>query len=218
MSKVIDITGKTFSQLTVLCRNGSDSKGKAVWTCVCSCGNVVDVDGTRLRNGSVKSCGCLKHKAYTSTHHMTRTRLYYAWANMRNRCKRESVKSYKDYGARGIKVCAEWEKSFESFRDWALENGYSDDLTIERKNHDGDYCPENCCWVTKAAQANNRRMCVEIEYNGRTQNLMQWCNELGLNYKRIHNRMNKLGMTFEEAISKPVETNKRNKKARSIYG
>jgi hypothetical protein len=137
---------------------------------------------------------------------------------MRNRCKRESVKSYKDYGARGIKVCAEWEKSFEPFRDWALENGYSDDLTIERKNHDGDYCPENCCWVTKAAQANNRRMCVEIEYNGRTQNLMQWCNELGLNYKRIHNRMNKLGMTFEEAISKPVETNKRNKKARSIYG
>lgn len=218
MSKVIDLTGATFSRLTVLKRNGSNAKGKAMWTCACTCGNIVDVDGVRLRNGQVKSCGCLRHEAYAATHHMTRTRLYFAWANMRNRCNREAVKSYKDYGARGINVCQDWNDSFESFRDWALENGYSDELTIERKDANKGYHPDNCCWVTKAEQANNRRSCIEIEYLGKTQNLMQWCNELGLNYKRVHNRMNKLGMTFEEAISAPVQKNKRNKKARSIYG
>lgn len=218
MSKVIDLTGKTFSRLTVLRRNGSDVKGKAVWTCVCTCGNTVYVDGARLRNGKVRSCGCLRHEPYAATHHMSKTRLYSIWANMRNRCKRENVKSYKDYGARGIKVCDEWDSSFESFRDWALQNGYDDSLTIERKNHEQDYCPENCCFVAKSEQANNRRTCIEIEYLGKTQNLMQWCDELGLNYKRIYNRMKKLGMPFEEAISKPVQTTKRNKKARSIYG
>lgn len=218
MSKAIDLTGKTFSRLTVLYRNGSNEKGQAMWTCVCTCGNTVNASGIRLRNGNIKSCGCLKHEPYAATHHMSKTRLYSIWVNMRNRCNRESMERYKDYGARGINVCDEWDGSFEIFRDWALQNGYSDELTIERKDFNKGYCPENCCWVTKLEQASNRRSCVEIEYLGKVQNLTQWCSELGLNYKRIHNRMRRLGMTFEEAISKPVQENKRNKKARSIYG
>jgi len=149
---------------------------------------------------------------------MTHTRIYQTWAAMKSRCYNPGNQSYKDYGGRGIKVCEEWNNDFECFYNWAIKNGYSDFLTIERINVDGDYCPNNCRWLSKAEQSNNRRSCIVISYQGKTQNLSQWCKELGLNYKRINNRIVKLGMTFEEAITKPVQENKRNMKARSIYG
>ena len=218
MSKFIDITGQRFNHLVVIKRVPNDAHGIAKWECRCDCGKTTIVRGKNLKTGAVKSCGCLRHNATNKTHNMTHTRIYQTWASMKSRCYNPKNRSYKDYGGRGIKVCGEWINNFECFYDWAVKSGYSDSLTIERINVDGDYCPDNCKWLPKSEQANNRKSCIVISYQGKTQNLSQWCKELGLDYKRVNNRIVKLGMTFEEAITKPVQTNKRNMKARSIYG
>lgn len=219
MSKLKDITGQKFSMLTVVSRAENAKSGKAMWSCVCDCGRATIVSGSNLRNGSVKSCGCLLHKTSpTKTHGQSKTRLYRIWSAIKNRCKNTNVPSYKDYGARGITVCDEWACSFKEFEKWALESGYSDELTIERIDNDKGYCPENCTWITKGEQAGHRRSCIMIEYKGKTQNLMQWCKELGLYYPRVHDRMYAGGMSFEEAISMPVMKQKRNKELRKKYG
>ena len=206
MSRVKDIIGQKFNRLTVVSRAENSRHGNAMWNCLCDCGNMTVVLGSNLRNGEVKSCGCLlaeKNKA-RSTHGMTRTKLYQTWANMRRRCTDPKSKSYKDYGMRGIYVCDEWENSFEIFRDWAISHGYSEGLSIDRIDNDGPYAPWNCRWATHQEQDNNRRRCVWISYHGRTQNLMQWCKELNLDYKLIHNRMFQSGMSFEKAITMPL--------------
>jgi hypothetical protein len=130
---------------------------------------------------------------------------------MVRRCEKPNCKAYKWYGKRGIKVCEEW-KTYEGFKAWVLATRPREDYTVERIDVNGDYCPSNCTWIPISEQANNRTTCVLIEYNGKKQNLMQWCEELGLTYKRVHNRMHKLGWSFERAISEPVNVEKRNKK------
>lgn len=219
MSKFIDITGQKFNMLTVISRAENAPNGVARWNCVCDCGNKTVVRGANLKNGAVKSCGCLVHReSLQKTHGKSHTRLYYTWAGMKARCNNPKSKSYKDYGARGIKVCNEWEHNFQAFYDWAIASGYTDELTIERIDNSIGYSPQNCMWITKSEQSAHRRSCVIIEYDGRQQNLMQWCNELGLNYKRVHDRIYACGMSFEDAISKPIEVKKRNKELRKKYG
>lgn len=218
MPKSIDMTGKRFGSLLVIERTENDHSGYARWKCLCDCGNYTVVRGANLRAGAVRSCGCLKTKGWHRSHSMSKTRIYKTWCAMKSRCNNPKDRSYKDYGGRGIHVCDEWEHDFESFFEWSQISGYSENLTIERKDTNGDYSPANCAWVTKAEQANNRRMNFQITYHGKTQNLIQWCTELGLNYKRVHNRMRKLGMDFETAISMPVIEKKRNKEARKKYG
>lgn len=210
MSKFIDITGNRYNHLTVIRRLDNASNGVAVWECLCDCGNITQVRGTNLKSGAVKSCGCLRKTTKpTLRHNMSNTRLYRKWASIKSRCKDPNN---KDYGQRGIKMCEEWATSFEAFMEWAVSNGYSDDLTIERIDVNGDYCPENCTWIPWEKQQGNRRICRAIEHNGKTQNLAEWCRELGLSYSAIHNRIYKLGWSFERAISESVHIEKRNKK------
>lgn len=215
MTKAIDITGKKFNLLTAIERVENSSNGRARWKCLCDCGNITYVTAANLKNGAVKSCGCLRHRAGKNrTHGMSKSRLYLEWAGIKSRCFYSGAKKYKYYGGRGIKVCDEWAKSFETFKDWALKNGYNDSLTIERIDVNGDYCPENCKWITRKEQSNNTRRNVVITYNGKTQTLLEWVEELGLDYKRTHNRLFKLGWTFERAITTPVNIKKRNKSTR----
>lgn len=159
MPKLIDLTGKRFGRLTVIERYGTVD-GHAAWKCKCDCGNKTVVNGKWLRAGKTTSCGCY-HKELlakrSKTHGMTKTRLYSIWHDMKNRCFYQKDKSFEDYGGRGITVCEEWKNSFESFRDWSLLNGYSDNLTIDRINNDGNYDPSNCRWVTMKEQCSNRR-------------------------------------------------------------
>ena len=128
---------------------------------------------------------------------------------MKNRCYLKSHHAYSCYGARGITVCAEWKDDFEAFYDWAISNGYSEELTIDRIDNNGSYSPENCKWSTREEQVNNRRSCVLITYNGETKNLMQWCKLLNLPYKLIHQRMHLKNISFEEAISIPIKSKKK---------
>lgn len=212
MSKLIDITGNRYCKLVVLKRLENAKGGIPVWECLCDCGNVTRVRGNNLKSGAVKSCGCLKKEAKpTLRHNMSKTRLYREWASIKRRCYTKSDKGYKNYGLRGIKMCDDWKNSFESFMKWALENGYTDALTIERIDVNKDYCPENCAWIPFDEQQKNRRTCRYFRYKGKEKNLSEWCKELGLSYKNVHNRIYKLGWTFEKAISEPVHIEKRNK-------
>lgn len=207
MSKLIDLTGQTFNMLTVIERDLS--KKGTYWKCQCGCENktITSVKASNLKSGAVKSCGCLKHQsAWNKTHGESKTKLYRHWVCMMRRCYDPKHTNYQNYGARGIKVCEEWH-IYENFRDWTLKTRQDENLTCERMNNDGDYCPENCIWIPLGEQANNRRSSVVIAYNGKTQNLMQWCKELNLYYPTVHSRMYKYGWDFEKAIGEPVKSN-----------
>ena len=133
-------------------------------------------------------------------------RLYMIWKSMRERCYTKSCKKYKDYGKKDIKICDKWYNDFDSFKKWALENGYKKDLTIERKNINKDYSPENCTWITVKEQAKNRSNNHQITYNGKTMILQDWANEVGLDSATIRQRL-KNGWSVEDALFTPKKKN-----------
>ena len=160
--KRVDITGQRFSYLVALECVGVDKRNHSLWLCKCDCGNTKVVLSSKLKEGDIKSCGCM-HNKYG--HGLTNTRLYHIWRTMKARCTDPNSQKFSSYGARGIKVCSEWLNSFETFYEWAMANGYSEELSLDRKDNDGNYCPENCRWATRKEQANNTRTNRYLEYN-----------------------------------------------------
>lgn len=150
MRKVTDLTNKRFGRLTAVCRNGSQY-GNAAWDCVCDCGNIVNVPSNRLISRNTKSCGCLEREqrvARMTTHNLTNTSLYTTWESMKKRCYYPKHPGYKNYGGKGVIICEEWKTDFKKFYDWAMKNGYSEGLTLDRINPNGNYEPGNCQWLT----------------------------------------------------------------------
>jgi hypothetical protein len=134
-----------------------------------------------------------------ASHH----RLYMIWFDMKRRCYQPKNKRYDRYGGRGIKVCDEWLRDFQSFFDWSLTHGYQDDLTIDRLDKDGDYSPENCRWADLVTQANNRANNHYITYQGETKTMMEWSKELNINYSTLRRRIN-AGWDVEKAFGRPI--------------
>lgn len=201
MRKVEDLTGAVFGRLTVVGRCESEKPQKSsVWLCQCLCGNRVVVQRNNLRSGHTRSCGCLKKEfSFAAAHGQTDTRLFRIWSLMKDRCKNRNTQSFKSYGGREISVCDEW-NNFQTFYDWAMANGYSDDLTIDRIDVNGNYSPDNCRWATVKEQQNNRRNNHFVTYNGKTQTIAQWSEELGINQSTLLQRINKLGWGVEKAF------------------
>ena len=133
------------------------------------------------------------------------TRLYTIWSGMKSRCYNKKDSHYPRWGGRGIRICSEWLLDFDNFRQWSLHNGYADNLTIDRINNDGNYCPTNCRWVTIAEQNNNQRTNRLITYNGKTQNLKQWSEELHINYGTLLSRLDESKWSIEKAFTTPVK-------------
>lgn len=154
--KLIDLTGQRFGKLVVLHRVDRGNKAKVEWLCKCDCGNESIVRGSNLRNGHIRSCGCLISET-NRKHGQWDTRIYRIYYAMKQRAQNPNSPHYKYYGALGIKVCDEWDKSFEAFYNWAIQNGYSDDLSIDRIDPNGDYEPSNCRWADKVTQSFNRK-------------------------------------------------------------
>lgn len=209
--------GKKFGRLTVLeqAPNGYTKSGDpySVWKCVCDCGNIKYARGCALKNGHVKSCGCLNRDITSeilTTHGESKTRLYGTWINIKKRCYKETVPGYENYGGRGIRVCDEWLHSYANFRDWAYQNGYSDDkdkeeCSIDRIDVNGNYCPENCRWVSRKVQNNNSRHNHYIEYNGEKHTIAEWAEILGIKYKVLLARIVVYHWTIDRAFTQPVD-------------
>lgn len=202
MTKKIDLTGRKFGKLTVIREDGRKGKD-LLWLCKCDCGKYTTVFGNNLRRGHTKSCGCLQIK-----HKGTGSRLYTIWQHIKQRTCDKKHAAYYRYGGRGITICDEWKNSFEAFRDWALENGYSDSLSIDRIDNDKGYFPENCRWVDVKAQSNNRSSCHLLTYNGETHNVTQWAEKLGMNPITLESRILN-GWSVEKALTTPVRKIKR---------
>ena len=189
MNQLKDLTGMTFGRLTVLKCLGSNEHKKRIWLCSCSCGKTTILTTNHLTRSvePVKSCGCLgieaRRKALTK-HGQRHTRLYNIWLNMRDRCLIETNPAYINYGGRGIEICEEWD-DFNNFWKWAEKSGYSNELTIDRIDVNGNYCPENCRWVGRKKQSNNKRNNDYLTYKGITKTRQEWAEEYDINVEHL---------------------------------
>ena len=202
MRFIHDLIGKNFGRLTVLCRDYS--RKRRSWICKCSCGNMKIVAQDELLKGDTKSCGCYRRDLCT-THNGTYTKIYKNWNSMKNRCDLETYDEYHRYGGRGITVCDEW-YDFATFREWAFSNGYEDDLQIDRIDNDLGYFPENCRWVTRIVNCNNRSNNIKIEYNNEMKTMAEWSRIYNIGVTTIYCRL-KRGWTLENALCEPVKSN-----------
>lgn len=171
MGKPTDVSGQKFGHLTAIKRVGyrkyPGGGGLSIWECKCDCGNTTQVTLSALRTGNTTSCGCAGSRNSmgdrTRTHGMTHSRLNVIWKRMKRRCKCPNIREYKWYGAKGVSVCDEWDKSFEAFYEWSMKNGYDPSAprgvcTIDRINPFGNYEPSNCRWVSMEEQRRNKRV------------------------------------------------------------
>lgn len=192
MGKSLDLTGKRFGRLTVI-EATKNSQGEKVWKCQCDCGNISFLKTRELNSGNTKSCGCLqkeKAREIKTKHGFHGERLYRIWCNMKSRCSNPNTPAYKNYGGRGISVCEEWKSSYVSFREWCMNNGYNEELTLERKDVNKGYEPDNCTFISKRDQPKNTRRCHFVMYKGEIKTLTEWSRKLNFGRKNFRNKRN----------------------------
>ena len=188
-------TGQRCGSLTAIEDKGMSTNQNGYkyhyWLCVCDCGNTVLAKVPMLNNGRTNNCGCMTSSKISKAgtkHGLSNTRLNGIWRKMKDRCNNPKCPSYKNYGGRGINVCDEWQ-SFEPFYEWAINNGYRDDLTIDRVDVNGNYEPQNCRWADYKTQANNTRRNVYLSYQGETKTLAEWVEITGISRSALEWRI-----------------------------
>lgn len=204
---LIDMTGKKCGRLTVLERAENDKHGNAMWKCKCECGNIITTLGYQLRSGHTKSCGCLQKdivRKMNTKHGYSKTRIYRIWDAMKGRCLNPNNDAYENYGGRGIEICEEWMDPV-NFIEWAYDNGYNDNLTIERIDIDGNYEPSNCTWVTRAEQNRNTSRNISVEVDGKEYGLAQLARKLGRNRSTLYQWYHKEGLRGKELVERAKE-------------
>ena len=212
-----DLTGKKFNQLQVLeysySRKQPNGRTVYFWKCLCDCGNITYICSSHLKTGHNISCGCVlkRHQKnlgkYAYVNGLSQERIGRIYSNMINRCKNPNMPMYQHYGGRGIKVCEEWKplkNGFKNFCDWAFENGYSDKLTLDRIDVNGNYEPSNCRWVDLYVQANNKRKTKRYLYNDEKLTISEISRKYNVKAKLLYSRINKLGWDIKSAIETPI--------------
>lgn len=206
MSEKKDLTGLRFMHLLVLEEAGKNKDGRAMWLCKCDCGKLHKTLGKYLLNGDTTSCGCRRRRILAettkrnTTHNMSETPIYTKWVSMKDRCMNPLNSAYSSYGGRGIKICDEWINSFENFYEWAISSGYSEGMTIDRINNNGNYEPANCRWTDLKTQANNTRRNHYLTYKGETKSLAEWAEIKKINYSTLRARINTYHWSVEKAL------------------
>ena len=208
MSKILNIKiGDRFDKLVVI-GTSSPQHGERTYVCKCDCGKEIIAKSSGLFYHVTKSCGCMKwenvrngklkargFKPFQNIH-IIRLR-----QNMISRCYRKNTKSYKDYGERGIKICDEWLNSYEAFEKWCFENGWKENLEIDRIDNNGNYSPENCRFVTKLENCNNRRTSRMVTAFGETMSMADTARKYKVKYSRLQYYLDK-GTPPETAIER----------------
>ena len=158
--------------------------------------------GERIKSGKLNKRG--DTRGCFITHGHSNDRIYHIWCDMKRRCKNPKNKRYNRYGGRGICVCEEWE-NFENFYDWAIQNGFEKNLTLDRIDVNGNYEPENCRWISRKEQMRNTRSNHLLTYNGDTKTMAEWAEIAGIPYSTLKQRINKYNYSVEKALTKPAK-------------
>jgi hypothetical protein len=205
MSRLNDLTGKKFGLLHVIERVENDGKHPQ-WFCRCECGNEKVIRGYNLTYNGMTSCGCQTRPSHFIHGFSHKERLYTIWKGMQQRCTDPNWKGAKYYIEKGVSVCDEW-RDYPVFREWALSSGYTEGLSIDRINNDGNYCPENCRWTTPKTQANNQSRNRWLTFNGETKTMSEWADIVGIPYHTIKRRIYS-GWPIERTLTTPVKEHK----------
>jgi hypothetical protein len=194
MSKREDLQGQRFERLVAL-----EYAGGGKWLCECDCGNTTSVFAQNLKKGNTRSCGCLLVEARIK-HGMADTLVYHAWRSMFQRCENPKDSAYKNYGARGITVCEDWRDFPRFIADMGMRpHGFQ----LDRIDNSKGYSKDNCRWVSAKVNRNNQRNNRLITFNGKTQTVAEWADELGIVHRTLHNRLSR-GWPVERALTEPV--------------
>ncbi len=222
MGKFVDLTGQRFGRLTVIKREGKNKSREALWLCKCDCDKFTKTTTYSLKSGGTKSCGCLQKEIASKIgfkslfregqmQNKVYQRIRKILNSMRSRCYNIKNNRYKNYGARGIKICEEWsgEQGIKNFYDWSIANGYKNNLSIDRIDNNGDYEPSNCRWATDTEQSNNRTSNRLITYKNETHTLAEWSRILNISYSMLQSRLNRDNWTIEQCFFGKAKTYRR---------
>ena len=211
-SKYSDLTGKKFGRLIVIKLHNREKNAK--WLCRCECGNEKIVSQGNLITNHIQSCGCLfkeVHKIGNPKHNLYYTRIYKIWKGMKDRCYLITNQAYERYGGRGITICDEWKNNVENFYNWSMENGYEENLTIDRIDNNKGYSPDNCRWATRLEQQNNTRKNIYYEYNGEKLTLSQLSRKYKIAIPTLYKRLKKFD-NVKKAIETPIKNKTKKEK------
>lgn len=213
-----DFIGEHFGYIEILEKTNKRKNNYIVYKCKChKCHNIVEKTlehlSTRKKQGKNNmTCGCYdRHHNNLYKNGMGDTRLVHIYSNMKARCYNKNNPAYKNYGGRGIKMCDEWLSSSDNFYNWALNNDYNDNLTIERINVDGNYEPSNCKWITKEEQALNKRITAKLTFDNKTERLVELAKKYNIPYCTLYTRIRR-GWSVERALNEKIHLNYKGRK------